>query len=52
MAVKVVVLDGARLPADVEFPPLEVDKYGWEQYPQLSGEDIAERISLSRWAHL
>jgi phosphoglycerate dehydrogenase-like enzyme len=43
MAIKVVVLDGGQLPADVEFPPLELEKYGWEQYPQLSGEDIAER---------
>lgn len=43
MAIKVVVLDGARLPANVEFPPLELDKYGWEQYPQLCVEDVAER---------
>lgn len=43
MAIKVVVLDGVRLPAGVEFPPLAVEKYGWEQYPQLCGDDIAER---------
>lgn len=43
MAIKIVVLDGAHLPADVEFPPLDLDKYGWEQYPRLCGEDIAER---------
>jgi phosphoglycerate dehydrogenase-like enzyme len=43
MAIKVVVLDGGRLPAGVDFPPLQVEKYGWEQYPQLSSDDIAER---------
>jgi len=43
MAIKVVVLDGERLPIGVEFPPLAVEKYGWEQYPQLCGDDIAER---------
>ena len=43
MAIKVVVLDCGRLPSGVEFPPLRVDKYGWEQYPQLDGDDIADR---------
>ena len=43
MAIKVVVLDAGRLPAGVEFPPLKIAKYGWEQYPALSGDDIAER---------
>ena len=43
MAFKVVVVDSGRLPAGVDFPPLEADKYGWEQYPALSAVDIAER---------
>jgi phosphoglycerate dehydrogenase-like enzyme len=43
MSVKVVVVDAARLPAGVEFPPLEAEKYGWEQYLRLDGNDIAER---------
>jgi len=43
MAIKVVVLDSGHLPPGVEFPPLTVEKYGWEQYPQLCGDDIAER---------
>jgi hypothetical protein len=43
MAIKVVVLDSGRLPAGVDFPPLRVDKYGWEQYPQLNGDDIVDR---------
>ena len=43
MAIKVVVVDGAQLPAGVDFPPLDAAKYGWEQYPALTEEDIAER---------
>jgi lactate dehydrogenase-like 2-hydroxyacid dehydrogenase len=43
MAIKIVVLDAALLPPGVEFPPLVTDKYGWEQYPQLTDADIAER---------
>jgi lactate dehydrogenase-like 2-hydroxyacid dehydrogenase len=43
MALKIVVVDSGRLAAGVEFPPLDIDKYGWEQYPDLSGEDLAER---------
>ena len=42
MAVKVVV-DGAQLPAGVDFPPLDAANYGWEQYPALTEEDISER---------
>ena len=43
MSIKIVVLDAARLPAGVDFPPLAAEKYGWEQYPQLAEDDIAER---------
>ena len=43
MTTKVIVIDSAQLPAGVEFPPLEVTKYGWEQYPQLDEKEIAER---------
>jgi lactate dehydrogenase-like 2-hydroxyacid dehydrogenase len=43
VAIKVVVLDSGRLPGGVDFPPLELDKYGWEQYPGLSGDEVAER---------
>jgi glycerate dehydrogenase len=43
MAIKVVVVDAAALPGGVDFPPLNIDKYGWEQYPRLSDEEIAER---------
>jgi hypothetical protein len=43
MTVKVVVLDAGRLPAGVDFPPLKAAKYGWEQYPALTGADIVDR---------
>ncbi len=43
MAIKVVVLDAATLPPGVDFPPLDLDKYGWEQYPRLAEEEIAQR---------
>jgi phosphoglycerate dehydrogenase-like enzyme len=43
MSIKVVVLDSGRLPAGVDFPPLQIDKYGWEQYPQLNSDEIADR---------
>jgi phosphoglycerate dehydrogenase-like enzyme len=43
MAVKIVVLDSGCLPAGVDFPPLQVDKYGWEQFPQLDADDIVDR---------
>ena len=43
MAIKVVVVDSGRLPAGVDFPPLDAPKYGWEQYPELNEEDLSER---------
>ena len=43
MAVKIVVADSARLPPDVEFPPLDALKYGWEEYPSLTGRELVER---------
>jgi lactate dehydrogenase-like 2-hydroxyacid dehydrogenase len=43
MTVKVVVLDAGLLPDDVDFPPLEAARYGWEQYRALSDADIVDR---------
>lgn len=40
---KVVVVDRRCLPEGVEFPPLAAPKYGWEEYPALDAEGIAER---------
>jgi hypothetical protein len=42
-SMNIVVLDYGRLPADVDFPPLEANRYGWEQYPELTGEQVSER---------
>lgn len=43
MSLKVVVVDAGLLPPGVEFPPLEIPKYGWEEYPGLDAEGMAER---------
>jgi hypothetical protein len=43
MAIKVVVVDAAQLPPGVEFLPLEARKFGWEQYPDSSHDELAER---------
>lgn len=37
----IVVLDAAELAPDVDFPPLEAEKYGWLQYPRLEYGEIA-----------
>ncbi len=39
----VVVGDGAHLAGEADFPMLELDKCGWQQYPALQGEELAER---------
>lgn len=43
MSIKIVVVDAGRLPSGAEFPPLEVPKYGWEEYLGLDVEGMAER---------
>ena len=53
MAIKVVVVDSAQLPAGVDFPPLEAAKYGVEllTFPSAQckesaeAEDLCSRIS-------
>ncbi|MFN2337945.1 MAG: hypothetical protein ABR544_03125 [Gammaproteobacteria bacterium] len=37
----IVVVDGAELAPNVDFPPLEAEKYGWLQYPRLGDGEIA-----------
>jgi phosphoglycerate dehydrogenase-like enzyme len=39
----VVVVDGARLAGEVDFPMLELPKFGWQQYPELPPDELAER---------
>ena len=39
----VVVIDGARLAGDADFPELALPKFGWQQYPQLPEAEVPER---------
>ncbi len=39
----VVVLGCEHLPQDVDFPPLDLPKFGWLQFLSLSDEDVVER---------
>lgn len=39
----IVVVDGAHLAGEVDFPILDFPKYGWQQFPALHGEELAER---------
>jgi len=39
----IVVVDGAHLAGEADFPMLDWPKYGWQQFPALSGEELAER---------
>jgi len=43
MSLKIVVVDAGLLPRDVEFPPLDMPRYGWEEYPGLDVEGMEER---------
>ncbi|HEY0719624.1 MAG TPA: hypothetical protein VGE50_00070 [Gammaproteobacteria bacterium] len=39
----IVVVDSAHLAGEADFPVLDWPKYGWQQFPALSGEELAER---------
>lgn len=39
----VVVIDSGQLPAGTDFPLLDPERFGWEEYPRLGGEALAER---------
>lgn len=39
----IVVVDAARLAGEADFPMLDVPKYGWQQFPALTGHELAER---------
>jgi lactate dehydrogenase-like 2-hydroxyacid dehydrogenase len=39
----IVVVDAAHLAGEADFPMLDLPKYGWQQFPALSGEELAER---------
>ena len=38
-----VVVDNNNIAGDADFPEIDLPKYGWEQFPELSPEDIAVR---------
>ena len=39
----VVVVDSGVLGLDADFPMLEINKFGWEQFLDLQGEDVVDR---------
>lgn len=39
----IVVVDSTRLAGEADFPMLDWPKYGWQQFPDLQGEELAER---------
>ncbi|TCK17195.1 hypothetical protein DFR30_0416 [Thiogranum longum] len=43
MSIEIVVVDAGQLAKGVEFPPLKIPKYSWEEYPGLDAEGIEER---------
>ncbi len=43
MAIKIVVVDRACLPEGVEYRPLDIERFGWEEYGALAGAELAER---------
>jgi len=38
----IVVIDSGKLAGDVDFPMLDLNKYGWQQYLQLEGTDVID----------
>jgi len=39
----IVVVDGAHLAGEADFPMLDFPKYGWQQFPALNGDELTER---------
>lgn len=39
----IVMIDSDKLAGEADFPLLDLPKFGWQQYPALTGSDIAER---------
>jgi len=39
----IVMLDSGQLTGDVDFPEVNLDKYGWSQFVALEGSEIEER---------
>ena len=43
MTIKIVVMGRSALPEGVEFPLLEAARYSWEEYLQLTRQDLVDR---------
>jgi len=39
----VVMIDSNNLPGEVDFPELDLDKFGWQQYLNLEQDEVEER---------
>ncbi|MGH8670759.1 MAG: hypothetical protein ACREUA_01810 [Burkholderiales bacterium] len=39
----IVVIDAAHLPLGAEFPPLQAERYGWEEYREIDASMLAQR---------
>ncbi len=39
----IVVVDAGHLAGEADFPEVALQKYGWQQYPQLAPEEVIER---------
>lgn len=43
MTINIVIVDHAHLAGEADYPPLDINRYGWEQYPELSDQQLLER---------
>ncbi|MDH5485434.1 MAG: hypothetical protein OEY43_09400, partial [Gammaproteobacteria bacterium] len=39
----IVVVDAQNIAGDVDFPMLELDKFGWEQFCGLDSDEVSQR---------
>jgi len=39
----IVVIDSSQLAGETDFPMLDMDKYGWQQFMQLEESEVADR---------
>lgn len=39
----IVVIDSGKLPGETDFPMLEPDKYGWQQFVQRDASEVVDR---------
>lgn len=39
----IVIVDAGHLAGEADFPMVDLPKFGWQQYPELHGAEVAER---------